>query len=160
MRRAICPGSFDPLHNGHVEIIARASSLFDEVVVAVSHNPSKNYLFDIEQRIEIVEQTFAGLSGITVKPMASGLLAEFARELGANAIVKGLRNVMDFEYEVPMAAMNRHLQSVETVFLPADASYTPLSSSLLKEVHQLGGDISEFVPKAVLRAFEKKTDSQ
>lgn len=142
------------MHNGHVEIIARATSLFDEVIVAVSHNPAKSYRFSIEERMNIVEQTFSGLSGIIVKPMTGGLLAEFARSEGANAIVKGLRNVADYEYEVPMASMNRHLASVETVFLTADSQYTPLSSSLIKEVQSLGGDISEFVPRAVLRAYE------
>lgn len=142
------------MHNGHVEIIARATSLFDEVIVAVSHNPAKSYRFSIEERMNIVEQTFSGLSGIVVKPMTGGLLAEFARSEGANAIVKGLRNVADYEYEVPMASMNRHLASVETVFLTADSQYTPLSSSLIKEVQSLGGDISEFVPRAVLRAYE------
>lgn len=151
MRRAVCPGSFDPLHNGHVEVIARASNLFDEVIVAVSTNYTKKYRFDVETRIEMIRETVSSLQGITVVPMGEGLLAEFCRKAGANAIIKGLRNTADFEYELPMAAMNRHLTGVETVFLPTDGRYAHLSSSLIKEVAHLGGDVSEFVPRAVMR---------
>lgn len=151
MLRAVCPGSFDPLHHGHVEVIARAANLFDEVVVAVSVNPAKTYRFPMEQRIEMIESTFASLAGVVVKPMGTGLLAEFCREVGANAIVKGLRNGTDLEYEQPMATMNHHLSGIETVFLSADSRYTHLSSSLIKEVHGLGGDVSEFVPTVVMQ---------
>ncbi len=154
MLRAVCPGSFDPLHHGHVEVIARAANLFDEVVVAVSVNPAKTYRFPMEQRIEMIESTFASLAGVVVKPMGTGLLAEFCRENGANAIVKGLRNGTDLEYEQPMATMNHHLTGIETVFLSADSRYTHLSSSLIKEVHGLGGDVSEFVPTAVMQRFD------
>lgn len=154
MLRAVCPGSFDPLHHGHVEVIARAANLFDEVVVAVSVNPAKTYRFPMEQRIEMIESTFASLAGVVVKPMGTGLLAEFCRENGANAIVKGLRNGADLEYEQPMATMNHHLTGIETVFLSADSRYTHLSSSLIKEVHGLGGDVSEFVPTAVMQRFD------
>lgn len=154
MLRAVCPGSFDPLHHGHVEVIARAANLFDEVVVAVSVNPAKTYRFPMEQRIEMIESTFASLAGVVVKPMGTGLLAEFCREVGANAIVKGLRNGTDLEYEQPMATMNHHLTGIETVFLAADSRYTHLSSSLIKEVHGLGGDVSEFVPTVVLQRLE------
>lgn len=151
MLRAVCPGSFDPLHHGHVEVIARAANLFDEVVVAVSVNPAKTYHFPMEERIEMIEATFASLAGVAVKPMGVGLLAEFCREVGANAIVKGLRNGTDLEYEQPMATMNHHLTGIETVFLSADSRYTHLSSSLIKEVHGLGGDVSEFVPTVVMQ---------
>ncbi|HRO30954.1 MULTISPECIES: pantetheine-phosphate adenylyltransferase [Micrococcaceae] len=151
MRRAVCPGSFDPLHNGHVEVIARASNLFDEVIVAVSTNYAKSHRFDPETRIEMIRETVSSLQGISVVPMGEGLLAEFCRKAGANAIIKGLRNTTDLNYEMPMAAMNRHLTGVETVFLPSDGRYAHLSSSLIKEVGQLGGDISEFVPRAVMR---------
>ena len=154
MRRAVCPGSFDPLHKGHVEVIARASNLFQEVVVAVSVNPSKTYRFSVEERIAMVEETVAGLSGVSAVAMGPGLIAEFCRSVEADVIVKGLRNGTDLEYEAPMAAMNRHLTGVETVYLPADARYVHLSSSLIKEVHGLGGDISEFVPTAVLRRLQ------
>lgn len=155
MRRAVCPGSFDPLHHGHVEIIARATTLFDEVIVAVSANPSKTPRFPVEQRIAMIQETVASLQGISVVAMGSGLLADFCRQVGASSIVKGLRNAADFEYEQPMATMNRHLTGVETVFLPADGRYVHLSSSLIKEIHQLGGDVSEFVPRSVLRRFNE-----
>lgn len=154
MRRAVCPGSFDPLHKGHIEVIARAANLFDEVVVAVSVNPAKTYRFATEERMAMIETTVSSLAGVTVRPMGPGLLAEFCREVGADAIVKGLRSGADLEFEAPMAAMNRHLTGVETVYLPADARYTHLSSTLIKEVHGLGGDVSEFVPAAVLRGLE------
>ncbi|MGP5220504.1 pantetheine-phosphate adenylyltransferase [Arthrobacter rhombi] len=153
MRRAVCPGSFDPIHKGHVEIIARASSLFDEVVVAVSTNYSKKYRFDEEERIAMAGETVSGLAGISVVAMGDGLLAGFCREVGADAIVKGLRSVVDYQYEVPMAAMNRHLTGVETVFLSADNRYAHLSSSLIKEVQALGGDVDEYLPRSVVNRF-------
>lgn len=153
MRRAVCPGSFDPIHKGHVEIIARASNLFDEVVVAVSTNYAKKYRFDQEERIAMASETVSGLAGITVVPMGDGLLADFCREVGADAIVKGLRSVVDYQYEVPMAAMNRHLTGVETVFLAADNRYAHLSSSLIKEVQGLGGDVDEYLPRSVVSRF-------
>ncbi|MEO9246548.1 pantetheine-phosphate adenylyltransferase [Citricoccus nitrophenolicus] len=155
MRRAVCPGSFDPLHNGHVEVIARATNLFDDVIVAVSTNYTKKYRFDVDTRIEMIRETVSSLQGISVVPMGDGLLAEFCRKAGANAIIKGLRNTADFEYEMPMAAMNRHLTGVETVFLPTDGRYAHLSSTLIKEVSQLGGDVSEFVPRAVMRRLHE-----
>lgn len=155
MRRAVCPGSFDPLHNGHVEVIARATNLFDDVIVAVSTNYTKKYRFDVDTRIEMIRETISSLQGISVVPMGEGLLAEFCRKAGANAIIKGLRNTADFEYEMPMAAMNRHLTGVETVFLPTDGRYAHLSSTLIKEVSQLGGDVSEFVPRAVMRRLHE-----
>lgn len=155
MRRAVCPGSFDPLHNGHVEVIARATNLFDDVIVAVSTNYAKKYRFDVDTRIEMIRETVSSLQGISVVPMGDGLLAEFCRKAGANAIIKGLRNTADFEYEMPMAAMNRHLTGVETVFLPTDGRYAHLSSTLIKEVGQLGGDVSEFVPRAVIRRLHE-----
>lgn len=154
MRRAVCPGSFDPLHNGHVEVIARASSLFDEVIVAVSTNYSKKYRFPLEERMEMARDTLTLLRGISVVPMGDGLLAEFCREQGAGVVVKGLRSAADYNYEVPMAAMNRHLSGVETVFLAADNRYMHLSSTLLKEIAKLGGDISDYVPLAVNRRFQ------
>ncbi|OFI39645.1 pantetheine-phosphate adenylyltransferase [Arthrobacter sp. SW1] len=151
MRRAVCPGSFDPIHNGHLEVIARAAGLFDEVIVAVSTNYAKKYRFTLEERMDMARETLASLRGIIVEPMGEGLLAEYCRQRGASAIVKGLRSSSDFDYELPMATMNRQLTGVETVFLPAEAHYIHLSSTLIKEVAQLGGDISEFVPKSVLK---------
>ena len=151
MRRAVCPGSFDPIHNGHLEVIARASGLFDEVIVAVSTNYAKKYRFSLEERIGMAKETLASLQGIVVEPVGEGLLAEYCRQRGVSAIVKGLRSSSDFDYELPMATMNRQLTGVETVFLPAEAHYLHLSSTLIKEVFTLGGNISEFVPRSVLK---------
>ncbi|MFJ4207379.1 pantetheine-phosphate adenylyltransferase [Paenarthrobacter sp. NPDC089675] len=151
MRRAVCPGSFDPIHNGHLEVIARAAGLFDEVIVAVSTNYAKKYRFGLEERMEMARETLASLRGIIVEPMGEGLLAEYCRQRGVSAIVKGLRSSSDFDYELPMATMNRQLSGVETVFLPAEAHYVHLSSTLIKEVSVLGGDVADFVPKSVLR---------
>ncbi|MUN61850.1 pantetheine-phosphate adenylyltransferase [Kocuria sediminis] len=153
MHRAICPGSFDPIHNGHVEVVARAAALFDEVVVAVSTNPHKRYRFDHEQRLALAEESLAGITGVVVEPMGGGLLADYAAQRGAVALVKGLRSGEDYAYEVPMATMNRDLTRVETVFLPGDPRFLHLSSTLVKEVQGLGGDVSGFVPEPVLRAL-------
>lgn len=149
MRRAVCPGSFDPIHNGHLEVIARAASLFDEVIVAVSTNYAKKYRFPLEDRIEMAKETLASLRGIVVEPVGEGLLAEYCRQRGVSAIVKGLRSSSDFDYELPMATMNRQLSGVETVFLPAEARYLHLSSTLIKEVASLGGSVSDYVPRSV-----------
>ncbi|NYE94631.1 pantetheine-phosphate adenylyltransferase [Psychromicrobium silvestre] len=151
MRRAVCPGSFDPIHNGHLEVIARAAGLFDEVIVAVSTNYSKKYLFSLEERLEMAGETFASLRGIVIEPMSQGLLAEYCRQRGASAIVKGLRSSSDFDYEVPMATMNRQLSGVETIFLAGESHYLHLSSTMIKEVAMLGGDVADYVPRAVQR---------
>ncbi|MGO1320803.1 MAG: pantetheine-phosphate adenylyltransferase [Galactobacter sp.] len=150
MRRVVCPGSFDPVHKGHLEIIMRAAVLFDEVIVAVSTNPDKAYRFSEEERVEMVKESVAGFSGIKVEPMGGGLLASYVKSIGADAILKGLRSSADFEFESPMATMNRHLTGVETIFLQGDGAYAQVSSSLIKQVSGLGGDISAFVPKAVI----------
>ena len=149
MRRAVCPGSFDPIHNGHLEVIARAAGLFDEVIVAVSTNIAKRYRFSLEDRIDMARETLASLKGIVVEPVGEGLLAEYCRQRGVSAIVKGLRSSSDFDYELPMATMNRQLSGVETVFLPAEAHYLHLSSTLIKEVAGLGGSVSDYVPRSV-----------
>lgn len=147
-RRAVCPGSFDPITNGHLDIIERAARLFDEVVVAVGVNPSKNRLFGPEERTELLVQATAGLENVTVRGF-TGLIVDFCREIDAVAIVKGLRGSVDYEYELPMAQMNSHLTRVETVFLPGAVSNAFVSSSLIKEVAGMGGDVSGLVPDFV-----------
>ncbi len=145
MRRAVCPGSFDPVTNGHIDIVARASKLFDEVVVAVGVNKSKNRLFSAEERIDMLRQACAGYDNVTVDGF-SGLLTDFCTERGIHAIVKGLRAVSDFDYELQMAQMNASLSGVETVFVPTSPAYSFLASSLVKEVAAFGGDVSGLVP--------------
>jgi len=145
MRRAVCPGSFDPVTNGHIDIVARASTLFDEVVVAVGVNKSKNRLFSAEERIDMLREACAGYDNVTVDGF-SGLLTDFCTELGIHAIVKGLRAVSDFDYELQMAQMNASLSGVETVFVPTSPAYSFLASSLVKEVAAFGGDVSGLVP--------------
>ncbi|MDO5618318.1 pantetheine-phosphate adenylyltransferase [Kocuria sp.] len=156
-RRAICPGSFDPIHRGHVEIIRRTALLFPEVVVAVSDNPKKSYFFDRQQRLDLAEASLRGIPGVVVEPLEEGLLARYAADRGAVALVKGLRSGQDYDYELPMAAMNRALTAVETVFLPANPDLLHISSSLVKEVHGLGGDVAPFVPEPVYAALTARS---
>ena len=148
MRRAVCPGSYDPVTTGHLDIIERAASLFDEVVVAVGTNASKNRLFEPAERLAMVEQVTSGIRNVTVRGF-DGLIVDFCRDAGAVAIVKGLRGSVDYEYELPMAQMNSHLTRVETVFLPGAVGHTFVSSSLVKEVCALGGDVTGLVPDVV-----------
>ena len=149
MRRAACPGSFDPVTNGHIDIIERASQLFDEVVVAVGVNKSKNRLFTPEERIEMLEEACAGFANVRVASF-DGLLTDFCQAEGIVAIVKGLRAVSDFDYELQMAQMNSSLAGIETVFVPTSPEYSVLASSLVKEVATFGGDVSSLVPPRVL----------
>src|SRR6478736_10531464 len=149
MTRAVCPGSFDPVTNGHVDIFRRSAVLFDELVVATGTNPSKSRLFEPEERLEMLREVCADLPNVTVRGF-SGLIVDFCREIGAQAIVKGLRGGNDYEYELPMAQMNAHLTGVETVFVPTTAALGYVSSSLVKEVAAFGGDVSGLVPDAVL----------
>ena len=152
MRRAVCPGSFDPVTNGHIDIIARASTLFDEVVVAVGVNKSKNRLFTAEERIEMLREACAGFDNVTVDGF-TGLLTDFCAQNGIQAIVKGLRAVSDFDYELQMAQMNASLTEVETVFVPTSPEWSFLASSLVKEVARFGGDVSGLVPGFVNEAL-------
>lgn len=156
MRRAICPGSFDPLHLGHCAVIHRAARLFDEVIVAVSTNPNKTHRFSEDTRIKLVREVFADEPVVVVEPLASGLIADYAERREAVALIKGLRNSADYDYELPMATMNRSLTGVETVFLPGEPSLLHVSSSLVMEVAALGGDVASFVPDPVLRAIERR----
>jgi len=149
VRRAACPGSFDPVTNGHIDIISRASTLFDEVVVAVGVNKSKSRLFSPEERMEMLREVCAPYSNVVVDGF-TGLLTDFCTERGIAAIVKGLRAVSDFDYELQMAQMNSSLSGVETVFVPTSPEYSFLASSLVKEVAAFGGDVSSLVPPLVL----------
>jgi pantetheine-phosphate adenylyltransferase len=155
VRRAVCPGSFDPVTNGHIDIVARASTLFDEVVVAVGVNKSKNRLFTPEERIEMLRESCRGFDNVTVDAF-EGLLTTFCQQRGIRAIVKGLRAVSDFDYELQMAQMNSSLAEVETVFVPTSPEYSFLASSLVKEVAAFGGDVSGLVPPHVHALLEAR----
>ena len=147
--RVACPGSFDPVTHGHLDVISRMSSLFDEVVVAVGKNAGKNGLFAYGERVEMIREVTAHLPNVSVE-VFDGLLVEFCSARGIRAIVKGLRAVGDFDYELQMSQMNHRLADVETLFVPTNPLYSFLSSSLIKEVCALGGDVSGLVPEPVL----------
>lgn len=153
MTTALCPGSFDPPTNGHVDVIERALSAFDDVVIAVVDNPSKASLFSTEERISLLQELFGDRAKIG---SFSGLLVEYASEVGANVVVKGLRTVDDYEYEMQMAQMNRHLTGMETVFMATRSEWSFISSSLVKEVAKLGGSITGLVPSVVENALQER----
>jgi pantetheine-phosphate adenylyltransferase len=156
MRRAIYPGSFDPVTNGHLDVAERARKLFDEVIVSVAHNDEKQALFSLEERLDLLRQSFGKIDNVRIAHF-DGLLVEFAAAQKVQAVIRGLRAVSDFEFEFQMALMNRKLQgSVETIFLMPKEEFTYLSSRLVKEIARLGGDVSEFVPAAVAKALAKK----
>ncbi|HEX5741933.1 MAG TPA: pantetheine-phosphate adenylyltransferase [Pilimelia sp.] len=155
MRRAVCPGSFDPVTNGHLDIVARASRLFDEVIVAVMINPSKSGLFPIEERTGLLRQVIGDLPNVRVETF-QGLLVDFCKAHGAAVVVKGLRAVSDFDYELQMAQMNTGLAGVETLFMPTNPLYSFLSSSLVKDVAKWGGDVSAHVPEVVARRLGER----
>ncbi len=156
-RRAVCPGSYDPVTLGHLDVIGRAVALYDEVVVVVLHNPAKQGVFPLAERIGFVESAVAELPGaagrVRVVEFAGRLLVDICRDVGAEVVVKGLRGGTDFAYELPMALMNRHLSGLETVFLPGEPAFEHVSSSLVKEVAALGGDVTGLVPDAVRDAL-------
>lgn len=167
VRRCVCPGSYDPVTLGHLDVIARAGTLYDEVVVAVLVNPAKQGLFTPDERVELLEAELADLesslgegrdafAALRVVAFSDRLLVDVCSELGIQAIVKGLRGETDYAYELPMAVMNRHLTGVETLFLPGEPRYTQVSSSLIKEVARFGGDVSELVSARVLRALTER----
>ncbi|MBC7679086.1 MAG: pantetheine-phosphate adenylyltransferase [Pseudorhodobacter sp.] len=150
MRRAVCPGSFDPVTLGHLDIIGRASLLYDEVVVAVGVNASKKRLFSFEERTEMLREVTAGYGNVTVDSF-DGLIVDFCRQREVQVIVKGLRAISDFDYELQMAQMNHGLAGIETMFMTTNPLYSFLSSSLVKEVATYGGDVAGLVPEAVHR---------
>jgi len=149
---AVCPGSFDPITLGHVDIIERAAARFDDLVVAVLENPSKQALFSVEERVELIQATTGHLGNVRVDRFR-GLLVDFCRQHDIRLIVKGLRAVSDFEYELQMAQMNRELGEVETLFVSTSPEHSYLSSSLVKEVARFGGALAAFVPEPVAAAF-------
>ncbi|NYH81039.1 MULTISPECIES: pantetheine-phosphate adenylyltransferase [Actinopolyspora] len=150
MRRAVCPGSYDPVTNGHLDIIERAAGLFDEVTVAVLVNKSKKSLFDVDERIEMLREVSKPWPNVVVDSW-HGLLVDYCKANGIGAIVKGLRAVSDFDYELQMAQMNQRLSGVETLFMSTNPLYSFLASSLVKEVATYGGDVSNLLPPKIER---------
>jgi pantetheine-phosphate adenylyltransferase len=147
----LIPGSFDPFHNGHLEVVERASLIFDEVVVAAIRNPQKSEaLFDLDERRDMIAESLAHVKNVRIVSI-SGLLVNVARDVNATAIVKGLRAISDFESEMQMAQMNHSLSGVETLFIPSSSTYSFIASRLLREVARYGGDVSPFVPAAVAK---------
>jgi len=155
MRRAVCPGSFDPVTNGHLDIIERAGALFDEVVIAVLINKSKRSLFTVSERLEMLRDVVDGWPNVRVDSF-HGLLVDYCTTNDIRAIVKGLRAVTDFDYELQMAQMNKRLSGVDTVFIVTNPLYSFLSSSLIKEVAMYGGDVSHLLPAAVDKRLRQR----
>jgi pantetheine-phosphate adenylyltransferase len=156
MRRAIYPGSFDPITHGHLDVVKRAAHLFDEILVAVAFNDQKRTLFATAERVALITEAVAGEPNVRVTHF-EGLLVDFARRQQASAVIRGLRAVSDFEFEFQMALMNRKLdQTIETIFLTPKEEYTYLSSRIVKEIARLGGNVDAFVPSSVARALREK----
>jgi pantetheine-phosphate adenylyltransferase len=156
IRRAIYPGSFDPVTNGHLDVIDRARKLFDEVIVGVAYNDQKHPLFSLDERLALLRSALGRIKNVEVAPL-DGLLVDFAIARQATAVIRGLRAISDFEFEFQMALMNRKLEAtVETIFLMPKEEYTYLSSRIVKEIARLGGDVSGFVPARVAKALARK----
>ncbi|BET67592.1 pantetheine-phosphate adenylyltransferase [Opitutales bacterium ASA1] len=159
MRICIYPGTFDPITNGHLDVVARAARLFDKVIVAVADNPGKGPLFSVAERMRLIEENLAPWPNVVVDSFP-GLLVEFARERGAVAIIRGLRALSDFEFEFQMALMNRHLDhEIETIFVMTKDAYSYTSSRLVKQVSRFGADIAPFVPPNVIAALDDRRAS-
>jgi len=153
---AVYPGTFDPITNGHSDLVYRAAKMFDKVILAIAHNPEKSPLFSLEQRIELAKGVLTDNENVEVTGF-SGLLIDFARQCNANVVLRGLRAVSDFEYEFQLASMNRKLDcSIETVFLTPSENHTFVSASLVKEIARYGGDVSKFVHADVYAALQEK----
>lgn len=153
---ALYPGTFDPVTNGHIDLINRAHEIFSDVIIAVAHNPHKKPVFSVEERMAMLKKAVAGMDGVTVTHF-DGLVVDFAHKLKAKVLIRGLRMLSDFEYEFQMALTNRKLSSdIETIFLMPHESYSYLSAKLIKEAAALGADLSSFVPDFVGQALQKK----
>ncbi|MBM9432861.1 pantetheine-phosphate adenylyltransferase [Flaviflexus equikiangi] len=155
MSIAVCPGSFDPITLGHVDVVRRARTIFDEVIIGVAHNASKTYLFTPEERVSLARTAVAHMPGVRVE-LINGLLADYTSTVGASAIVKGLRGSADYDSEQSMALLNRHLSGVETVFVMGDSGLGHIASSLVKDVASHGGKVDDLVPPAVAAALTRK----
>ena len=156
MAIAVYPGSFDPFTYGHLDIATRAAKMFETVHIVVVHNPAKNPRLSTEQRVELIGEILKNKPGnFVVSSLDTGLLVDYCKSLGADALVKGVRTNVDLDYELPMAQVNRDLSGIETIFIPADPTHGFVSSSLVKQVFDLGGDISKYVPTEVLKALSK-----
>ena len=156
VRRAVCPGSFDPVTNGHLDIIGRAANLYDEVIVAVFVNQAKSSLFSVDERRELLEEVTAQYGNVRIDSF-HGLVVDYCKANGISVIVKGLRAVSDFDYELQMAQMNRGLAGIDTLFMPTNPEYSFLASSLVKEIAKWGGDVSSLVPPNVLKRLIDRT---
>lgn len=158
---AIYPGTFDPFTNGHLDVLERALTIFEQVIVVIADNSKKRTLFSVKERCDMIETITESFAGIRVEVLHGGLLAEYARTAGATAIIRGVRQVKDFEYEFQMSLLNRHLNpEVTTVFLMPNVKYTYVASSIIREVALLGGDVSKFVHPYVLEMLKKKFEEQ
>ena len=158
VRRCVCPGSFDPVTNGHLDVIERASRMYDQVTVGVLVNASKSSLFPVEERIDMLREVTAELGNVVVDSF-QGLLVDYCRDHSIPVVVKGLRAVSDFDYELQMSQMNNRLSGLETLFVATNPEYSFLSSSLVKEVAKWGGDVSALVPEPVLRRLASRLDT-
>ncbi len=160
MKKAVCPGSFCPVTNGHIDIIMRAAKLFDEVTVLVVTNPDKKCAFTAKERCEMIKKALEGISGIKVDEW-NGLLADYVKQNNINAIVKGIRSSSDFDYEFQMALANKSLApKVETIFMTADTQNVYVSSSLIRQIASFGGDVSDFVPKEIVSDIKKGLNNE
>ena len=158
-QKAIYPGTFDPFTNGHLDVLERALNIFEEVIVVIAENCQKNVLFTVDERVVMIREVVSDYPAVRVEVLHSGLLADYARQAGAKAIVRGVRQVKDFEYEFQMSLLNRHLYpEVTTVFLMPNVKYTYVASSIIREVALLGGDVSKFVHPCVLEKLHLKRD--
>jgi pantetheine-phosphate adenylyltransferase len=158
IRKAVCPGSFDPVTNGHLDIIGRSAQLYDELVVAVFVNQSKSSLFSVDERRELLEEVTAQYGNVRIDSF-EGLVVDYCRDNDIAVIVKGLRAVSDFDYELQMAQMNRGLAGIDTLFMPTNPEYSFLASSLVKEIAKWGGDVSSLVPPSVLKRLIDRTSA-